>query len=142
VTAAGRAGWLAPLLLIAGCSLVLSRPAPPPGKDPDLYPDCDVPTGAIAGDIVVTLGAGALALGLASDDAAGAAVVSGLVGLAFGASAIRGIVVQDQCSRARAAHEARFNLQPLGPPVRPPAPVWPPPADGGADSGGGDQRRP
>jgi hypothetical protein len=134
VTATRRAGWLAPLLLIAGCSLVLSRPAPPPGTDPDLYPDCDVPTGAIAGDIVVALGAGALMVGMVNEAAGGPAVISGAVGLVFASSAIRGMVVQDQCTRARAAHEARFNLQPLGPPVRPPAPVSPPPADGGSDA--------
>jgi hypothetical protein len=136
VTATGRAGWLAPLLLIAGCSLVLSRPAPPPGTDPDLYPDCDVPTGAIIGDVVVAVGAGALMGAMVNEAAGGPAVVSGAVGLVFGASAIRGIVVQDQCTRARAAHEARLNLQPLGPPVQPPAPVWPPPADGGSDAHG------
>jgi hypothetical protein len=44
--------------------------------------------------------------------------------------------VQDQCTRARAAHEARLNLQPLGPPARPPAPVWPPPPDAGGDAHG------
>jgi hypothetical protein len=142
VTATRRAAWLAPLLLIAGCSVALSRPAPPPGTDPDLYPDCDVPMGAIVGDVVVAVGAGALMAAMVNEAAGFPAVVSGGVGLLFGSSAIRGIVVQDRCTRARAAHEARLNLEPLGPPAPAPAPVLPPPADGGADSAGDDQRRP
>ncbi len=115
MTARTRAAAASLLLLAGGCSLVLGKAPPPAAKGSRLYPTCGVPGEVILGDFVMAFGAGALAFAMVRDEARSAGAVTGLVGLAFAASSVRGLVVQTDCMRAREQHEATMNLEPLGP---------------------------
>lgn len=122
------------LTAVAGCSFALS--GPDPNRPASRVPECDTGKGLVGLDGLIggTLAVSGLAL-LGNDEAAGAAI-TGLLGVAFIASAVRGNTAVNECRGAI----AEFHTRPYDPgpeeprladerPVRAPrpkAPVQPP----------------
>ena len=120
---------------VAGCSFALSGPDPQRPKN--AAPECDTGKGLVGLDglIGATLGITGLAL---LNDNGGAAAVTGLLGLAFIGSAVRGNTAVNEC---RTALEA-YHQVPYEPPMRDEprvarrphvTPSEPPPSEGPRD---------
>lgn len=97
------------LTAVAGCSFALS--APDPNRPKASAPECDTGKGLVGLDGLVggSLAVAGLAL-LGNDEASGAAI-TGLLGVAFIASAVRGNTAVNECRTAIAA----YHMQPYDP---------------------------
>ncbi len=93
------------LTAVAGCSFALS--GPDPNRPKANAPECDTGKGLVGLDGLIggSLAVAGLAL-LGNDEASGAAI-TGLLGVAFIASAVRGNTAVNECRTAIAAYHTR-----------------------------------
>lgn len=88
-----------------GCSLALS--SPDPNRPRNEAPECDTGKGLVGLDGLVGGSFAVASLALLGADEGGGAAVTGLIGVAFIASAIRGNGAVNECRQALAEYRAR-----------------------------------
>jgi hypothetical protein len=85
------------LVLLSGCSLTLSGPAP--NRPRNQQPVCDTNRSKVALDVALAAASGIAATSAANDNEGSVAVIPALLGAAFIASALHGNSVVNDCLR-------------------------------------------
>lgn len=115
------------LSAVSGCSFAIS--GPDPKRAPSAPPECDTGKGLVALDGVLGSAFAIGSLAALGGDEGGAAALTGLIGVAFIASAVRGNTAVNECRVAMAEYTGRPSLEDDQPHVatkKPPRRAQPP----------------